>query len=121
MAGSALPARQSRKWVASSWSSSPLRRARALRTPRLSPRILAGITRLTVLELAQKEGIPVRQETVSRNEVAAAEEMFLASTSIEVVAAVGVFLEEISDGASSGDGGDDEDPEGGGRTRIEVE
>jgi D-alanine transaminase len=59
-----------------------------LRTPALSERILAGVTRQVLLELAEKAGIPVSQETITCGEVVAADEMFLASTSIEVLPAV---------------------------------
>jgi D-alanine transaminase len=59
-----------------------------LRTPELSERILAGVTRLRLLELARQDGIPVRSGVLSREDMAGADEVFVASTSIEVIPVV---------------------------------
>jgi branched-chain amino acid aminotransferase len=55
----------------------------AVWTPPLG-RILPGITRDTVLELARSEGIPVREERLSRDVFAAADEAFLSGTSLPI-------------------------------------
>jgi branched-chain amino acid aminotransferase len=53
-------------------------------------RVLAGITRASVLDLARAEGIPAREAALSPEDLASADEAFLAGTSLPVqpVAAV---------------------------------
>ncbi len=47
--------------------------------------ILSGITRAMVLEAAERLGIPVRQQPVTLEEFAAAEEAFISSTTLDIM------------------------------------
>lgn len=49
------------------------------------PRILSGVTRAIVLELARKEGLPVSEAFVTREELFTASEVFLTGTTVEVL------------------------------------
>jgi branched-chain amino acid aminotransferase len=53
-------------------------------TPPLSSSILAGITRETILTLAREEGVPVREERITRDELYLADEAFFTGTAAEV-------------------------------------
>jgi branched-chain amino acid aminotransferase len=55
-----------------------------LYTPPLSSSILAGITRSSVMTLAQELEIPVREEVMPREMLYAADELFYAGTAVEV-------------------------------------
>jgi branched-chain amino acid aminotransferase len=59
-----------------------------LRTPPPSAGILEGITRNAVMELARAAGIPVREMSLTRHDVFAADECFLTGTAAEVVPVV---------------------------------
>ena len=54
-------------------------------TPALSDRLLAGVTRSVVLELARKNGILVDEREVPEEELTRADELFLIGTMIEVL------------------------------------
>jgi branched-chain amino acid aminotransferase len=54
-----------------------------LKTPPLMS-ILEGITRASVAELARVEGIPLREEPLSRDELYTADEMFFTGTAAEI-------------------------------------
>ena len=54
-------------------------------TPALSDRLLAGVTRAVVLELARKNGIMVDEREVPEEELTRADELFLIGTMIEVL------------------------------------
>jgi len=54
------------------------------------PRILSGVTRAKVLELAKKEGIPVAETVVRREDLLGASEVFLTGTTVEVLPVVRV-------------------------------
>jgi branched-chain amino acid aminotransferase len=54
-----------------------------LKTPPLMS-ILEGITRASVAELARVEGIPLREEPLSRDEIYIADEMFFTGTAAEI-------------------------------------
>ena len=54
-------------------------------TPALSDRLLAGVTRSVVLELARKNGILVDEREVPAEELTRADELFLIGTMIEVL------------------------------------
>jgi len=56
-----------------------------LATPPLSAGILPGITRDSLLKLAGEMGIPAAERTISRDELYAADEVFLCGTAGEVV------------------------------------
>ncbi len=53
-------------------------------TPPLSCSILPGITRDTVLKIAQEDGIPVREQHISRGSLYACDELFLTGTAAEI-------------------------------------
>lgn len=55
----------------------------ALRTPTLDA-VLAGVTRMSVIELAKHEGLLVREESLAPEALYAAPEVFLASSSVGV-------------------------------------
>jgi branched-chain amino acid aminotransferase len=55
-----------------------------LRTPPLSSAVLAGITRDSVLRIAQDMGIPVREEKFTRDTMYLADELFMTGTAAEV-------------------------------------
>lgn len=61
-----------------------------LRTPPLDAGLLAGITRAFVLEVAETLGYQTREETLVDADLATADEMFLTSTTKEVVPVVRV-------------------------------
>jgi len=62
-------------------------------------RILSGVTRAMVMELAKKEGIPVSEAFVSREDMLTASEVFLTGTTVEVLPVVRVDGQMIGDGA----------------------
>lgn len=55
-----------------------------VRTPPRSGSILAGITRDTVITLLREHGVEVREESIARDEVYIADEVFLSGTAAEV-------------------------------------
>ncbi|MFD1569947.1 aminotransferase class IV [Halorubrum laminariae] len=72
----------------------------ALKTPSLDGPILPGITRATVIEIAEGEGIPVEEGTYAPDEVREANEVFLTNSTWEVRPVATV------DGLSAGGDGD---------------
>lgn len=62
------------------------------------PRILSGVTRAVVLELALSEGLPVREHFVSQADLYAADEVFLTGTTVEILAVVRIDGKTIGDG-----------------------
>lgn len=62
------------------------------------PRILSGVTRALVLELAHKEGIPVEERFVPVDELRQSDEVFLCGTTIEVLPVVRVDQRTIGTG-----------------------
>ncbi len=69
-----------------------------LLTPPIDAGILEGITRDVVIELAEKEGIPVLQIPLTRHDVYIAEECFLTGSAAEVVPVIKVDSRKIGDG-----------------------
>jgi D-alanine transaminase len=55
-----------------------------------SPLILSGITRMVVLELARKEGIPIDERPVRLADLPYVDELFLTGTTVEVLGVVTV-------------------------------
>ena len=55
-----------------------------VRTPPSSGAILAGITRDTTIQLLREHGIEVREETIARDEIYIADEVFLTGTAAEI-------------------------------------
>jgi D-alanine transaminase len=62
------------------------------------PHILSGVTRAVVLELARNEGLPIQERFISQAELYGADEIFLAGTTVEVLAVVRVDGKIIGDG-----------------------
>jgi D-alanine transaminase len=60
--------------------------------------ILSGVTRTLVLELARKEGLSADERFVSREELLGAEEVFLTSTTIEVLPVIRVDGQAVGSG-----------------------
>ena len=55
-----------------------------VRTPHVSGAILAGITRDTAITLLREQGVDVREEPISRDELYTADEVFLTGTAAEI-------------------------------------
>ena len=67
-------------------------------TPETTSDILVGVTRNTVIELAQELGIPVRERTVDRTELYAAEEVFCCGTGAQIVHVESIDHRGVNDG-----------------------
>ncbi len=67
-------------------------------TPPLEQRILAGVTRDVVLKLARRMRLPVIERTVTCDELLAADEVFLTSTSIDVMPVVRINQSLVGSG-----------------------
>ena len=67
-------------------------------TPPINAGILAGVTRAVVFELANKSGIPIKEEDLTRYDILVADECFLTGTAAEVIAAVQLDRRPIGDG-----------------------
>ncbi|MQM36216.1 D-alanine aminotransferase [wastewater metagenome] len=67
-------------------------------TPPLGPSLLPGVTRAFILELARGIGLPVAEQPIEVDGIAAAEEVWLTSSTREIVPVTQI------DGASVGDG-----------------
>ncbi len=67
-------------------------------TPPAGPRILSGVTRAVVLDLARKEGIPVQERTVGVDELRTADEVFLTGTTLEILPVVRVDRSPVQSG-----------------------
>ena len=72
--------------------------AGTLRTPSLECGILSGITREVVLEVARAASIPVREERILLGSLRAAEEVFLTSTTRELLPVVRLDGRPVGDG-----------------------
>lgn len=62
------------------------------------PRILSGVTRAVVLNLALSEGLPVQERFVSQSDLYDADEVFLTGTTVEVLAVVRIDGRVIGNG-----------------------
>jgi D-alanine transaminase len=71
-----------------------------LRTPPKGTRILPGVTRDKLLEAARAAGVDTAEEQITKSELYAADEMFLTSTTAEVVPVVTVDGKPIGAGNS---------------------
>ncbi|MBX3413745.1 MAG: aminotransferase class IV [Pirellulales bacterium] len=67
-------------------------------TPPKTHAILPGVSRDAVVELARSEGLKVAERPVSRDELLAADEVFLTGTTTEVLGVVSVDGQKIADG-----------------------
>ena len=59
-------------------------------TPPLSKHILAGITRMAVLNILKETGIPYEEKNFSEKELLGADEVFITSTTSEVLPVVSI-------------------------------
>lgn len=71
----------------------------ALRTTEHSERLLPGITRSEVIDIAAESGIPVELSTVELDDLYAADEVFLTGTLTEVLGLVEVDGREVGGGS----------------------
>jgi len=67
-------------------------------TPPLTNYVLPGITRMVVLELCAKHGIPMRLESILQQHLADADEIFIAGTTSEVVPVTAVDGKPVGNG-----------------------
>ncbi|MEX2144579.1 MAG: branched-chain amino acid transaminase [Anaerolineales bacterium] len=68
-------------------------------TPSVTDNILEGITRATVMELAEKElGMPVVQRSIDRTEVYICDELFMTGTAAQVTSVIKVDHRPVGDG-----------------------
>jgi branched-chain amino acid aminotransferase len=67
-------------------------------TPPVNAGILAGVTRAVVFELASTDGIPIKEEDLTRYDILVADECFLTGTAAEVIAAVQLDRRPIGNG-----------------------
>ena len=67
-------------------------------TAPLGPRILPSITREALLEAARAEGMAVREEHVSLEQMRSADEVFLAGTTTEAMGVVDIDGQPVGDG-----------------------
>jgi branched-chain amino acid aminotransferase len=67
-------------------------------TPPVSMGALKGVTRDTVLEIAEKMGIPTKEVVFTRHELFVADEAFLTGTAAEVIPVVEVDRRKIGNG-----------------------
>jgi len=65
-------------------------RSGVLVTAPADERILSGVTRAVVLDLARKEGIPVEERAIRVEEFRGADEIFLTGTTVEILPVIGV-------------------------------
>ncbi|MFO8014120.1 MAG: branched-chain-amino-acid transaminase [Phycisphaerae bacterium] len=67
-------------------------------TPPIAAGILEGITRDEILDICREQGIPVREENLTRQDLYVADECFLTGTAAEVVPVVKIDKRPIGDG-----------------------
>ena len=73
-------------------------RDQQLLTPPYEAGVLHGITRATVMELAREDGLPVRETTMSLEDLYGADECFLTGSAAEVVPVIKVDGNVIGEG-----------------------
>jgi branched-chain amino acid aminotransferase len=69
-----------------------------IKTPHPSQGLLQGITRDSVIDLATKAGIEVREEVMTRYDILSADEAFLTGTAAEVIPMIALDERSIGDG-----------------------
>ncbi len=67
-------------------------------TPPVTDNVLEGITRRSVMELAQSLGIPVQERSIDRTEVIICDELFLTGTAAQITAVTRVDYRPVGDG-----------------------
>ena len=73
-------------------------RNRSLITPPVTENLLEGITRATIMRLAEDQGLAVVERPIDRSELYIAEEVFVCGTAVAVVSVVEVDHRPIADG-----------------------
>jgi branched-chain amino acid aminotransferase len=74
-------------------------RGRTLITPPVSENVLEGITRASVMELAQRElGLQVKERPIDRSELYICDELFLTGTAVGISAVVRVDHRPVKHG-----------------------
>jgi len=69
-------------------------------TPPVTDNVLEGITRDSIMELAQRElGLPVVERSIDRSELYVCDELFLTGTAVGIAPIVRVDHRQIRDGA----------------------
>ena len=68
-------------------------------TPPIETGALGGITRKTVIEIAQSMSIPLEEKNISIDDLKDADELFFTGTATEVVGVVAIDGENIGSGA----------------------
>ena len=61
--------------------------------------ILEGVTRSVIMDIAQKEGIPVKEVPFTRHDLYVADECFLTGTAAEIIPVINVDMRAIGTGA----------------------
>ena len=74
-------------------------RSGTLMTPESNFRILPGVTRKIILDIAKKQGINVSEQPIECKELFQADELFLVGTTIEVVPVISVDQKPIGTGS----------------------
>jgi D-alanine transaminase len=69
-----------------------------LKTPPKGPQILLGVTRDKILHAARAAGVQTMEETITKPELSRADEIFLTSTTAEVVPVVSVDGQKVGSG-----------------------
>jgi len=69
-----------------------------VRTPPVGPSVLPGITREAVIEIARRAGLDCREEAVSRQRLAVADEVFITNTRIGVLPVTRIESAAVGDG-----------------------
>ena len=67
-------------------------------TPPVYDAVLKGITRQSLMEIAEEMGIPVKERTLLRDELYTADEVFLTGTAAEITPVVNIDQRKISKG-----------------------
>lgn len=70
-----------------------------LYTPPLADGVLAGVTRDSIMEMATEAGYQVREESLLRDDLYTADEIFLCGTAAEITAVKSIDKRQITNGA----------------------
>ena len=68
-------------------------------TPPVNDDLLEGVTRKALIELLEREGIPVEVRSIDRSELYVADEMFLCGTGVQVSPVIEVDHRPVGSGA----------------------
>jgi branched-chain amino acid aminotransferase len=68
-------------------------------TPPVNDDLLEGVTRLALMELLEREGIPVQVRSINRSELYVADEMFLCGTGVQISPVIEVDHRPVGSGS----------------------